>query len=211
MRGLVRLVVQGEVGKEVRKLERTMDALQVKNVALKAKVANLQATVHIEKAKRKRGKALMVRLCEEGEVKAIFYSPRKIQSARQRLKEEQQEKDAAEAQKEEEKRRKQQAKEEQQLLIAQRKAAREEARVQRETDKLQKQQRQKEVTEQRKLNKQLAAEARKVKQDQKIDRARSKLQLENIDVVNTSDREEGVQIRSSRFGRQIKPSKHFGR
>ena len=206
---MVRSVVQGEVEKEVRKLKRTMDALQVKNVALKAKVANLQATVNIEKAKRKRGKAFIVRLCEEDKVKAMFYSPSKIQAARQRLQEEQQEKDAAEAQREEEKRRKQQAKEEQQLLVAQRKAAREEARVQRETDKFQKQQRQKEVTEQRKLNKQLTAEARKVKQDQKIDRARSKLQPKNIDVVNTSDHEEGVQIRSSRFGRQIKPFKHF--
>ena len=74
-----------------------MDALQVKNMALKAKVANLQATVNIKKAKKKRGKALIVRLCKKNKVKAIFYSPSKIQAARQRLQKEQQEKDAAEA------------------------------------------------------------------------------------------------------------------
>ena len=53
--------------------------------------------MNIKKAKRKRDKALMVRLCEEDEVKAMFYSPSKIQAARQRLQEEQQKKDAAEA------------------------------------------------------------------------------------------------------------------
>jgi len=139
VRSLIRSVVQGEVGKEVRRLEKTVDALYVKNVALEARVANLKTTVNVEKAKRRRGKALMIRICEEGEVKAMFYSPNKLQAARQRLQEEQQEKDAAEAQKEEEKRRKQQVKEEKQLLIAQRKAAREETRIQREADKLQKQ------------------------------------------------------------------------
>ena len=74
--------MQGEVGKEVRKLEKTMDALCVKNVALEARVANLQTTVNIEKAKRKRGKALMNRIGQESEAKAIFYSPNKIQAAR---------------------------------------------------------------------------------------------------------------------------------
>ena len=97
IRSLVRNVVQGEVGKKVRKLKKTMDALCVKNVALKAEVANLQITVNIEKAKRKRGKAMMNTVGQEGEIKAIFYSPDKIPAARQRLQEEQQEKDAAEA------------------------------------------------------------------------------------------------------------------
>ncbi len=65
--------------------------------------------------------------------------------------------------------------------------------------------------EQRKINKQLAAEARKAKQDQRIDRARSKLQQEETDTANAENQKEEVQIRSSRFGRQIKPSKQFHR
>ena len=81
-----------------------MDALCVKNIALKAEVANLQTTVNIEKAKKKRGKAIMNRINQKGKIKAIFYSPDKIQAARQRLQKEQQKKDAAEAQKKEEKR-----------------------------------------------------------------------------------------------------------
>ena len=53
--------------------------------------------MNIEKAKRKRKKAIINRIGQKGEIKAIFYSPDKIQTARQRLQEEQQEKDAAEA------------------------------------------------------------------------------------------------------------------
>ena len=60
--------MHGEVGKEVRKFEKTMDALCVKNVALEVKVANLQATVSIKKAKRKRGKTLINRITQEGKV-----------------------------------------------------------------------------------------------------------------------------------------------
>ena len=51
-------------------------------MTLKAKVANLQATVYIKKVKKKRSKAFIVKLCKKGKVKAIFYSFRKIQSAR---------------------------------------------------------------------------------------------------------------------------------
>ena len=95
------------------------------------------------------------------------------------------------------------------MLIAQRKVAREEARIQCEADKLQKQQLQMEAAEQRKITKQLAAEARKAKQYQKIYRARSNLKHTETEVMHATNQEERDQTRSSRFGRQIKPSKQF--
>ena len=47
-------------------------------MALKAKVANLQATVNIKKIKKKRDKALIVRLYKKNKVKAMFYNFNKI-------------------------------------------------------------------------------------------------------------------------------------
>ena len=66
-------------------------------MTLKAKIANLQATVYIKKVKKKRSKAFIVRFYKKSKIKVIFYSPRKIQLARQRLKKKQQKKNAAKA------------------------------------------------------------------------------------------------------------------
>jgi len=88
----------GEViGPEARKLINTMDYLTTQNTILSAKVKDLQETVRLEKGKARRGKPLFDDLGVNGEVKAMFFSPSKIQRARERQREREIEKDSAQA------------------------------------------------------------------------------------------------------------------
>ena len=209
VRGLVLATVQGRVGKEVRKLTNTVDYLYSKNVQLEAKVANLQATMDIEKDKRRRKKPLLHQVGQEGEIKAMFWTPGKIGTVHRLQAEEAQAKTAAELQKEEERRQKQQAKEDKQLLMAQRKVSREKARLEREEEKQRKKRLREEAAEQRKADKQLTTEVQQAKKYLKNHRARSKLQQQEQNAAIEVDQEGGVPIRSSRSGRQLKPTRQF--
>ena len=124
---------------KTKKVINTIDQLIIENIILRVKTANLKAILRHEKDKRRRGKPLFDDLAVEGDMKAMFFSLSKIQRARDRQQEKVQEKDLAQAQKIEEKHQKQLAKEVKQLLIAQRKAGREEQRLQRLKEKAQKQ------------------------------------------------------------------------
>lgn len=91
--------MQGKVEKKVKKLEKTMNSLYVKNLVLEVRVANLQTMVNIEKVKRKHDKGIMSRFDQEGETKTMFFSSSKIKAAQQCLQEEKQKKDTTEIQK----------------------------------------------------------------------------------------------------------------
>ena len=88
--------MQGKVEKKVKKLEKTMNSLYVKNLVLEVRVANLQTMVNIEKVKRKHDKGIMSRFDQEGETKTMFFSSSKIKAAQQCLQEEKQKKDTTE-------------------------------------------------------------------------------------------------------------------
>ena len=177
---------------------------------LEAQVSSLQEPLFVEKGKRVRGKPLMNEYDFGGEAKAMFFSPSKIQGARQRREQLRQERTEAELRKEAEKLRKQQEKEAKQLLVVQRKAAREEVRLQRKEEQLKKQQQQAEQAEQRNVDKQLNKDVKQAKQCLKTRRARSKSQQQEKNAIKEVLEEEGGQSRSSRYGRQLKPHKHFG-
>jgi hypothetical protein len=211
-REVERMVKKG-MGQEIteggRKLVRTIDYQNTKIFVLEAKVASLQESLAIEKSRVRRGKGLKLPKPADGEPKAQFYSPNKIGEAKRRRQEEELEKNAAQAQKEEDKLRRIEAKKEKQILTDQRKAEREKQRLQREEEKRKKDQLRKEEAEQKAVDKQLTADVKKVKNYLKVSRARTKKQLEERDAVIKAVEEEGVEIRSSRFGRQIKPRKQF--
>jgi flagellar biosynthesis GTPase FlhF len=209
VRHIVKDVMGEVIGPEARKLINTMDYLTTQNTILSAKVKDLQETVRLEKGKARRGKPLFDDLGVNGEVKAMFFSPSKIQRARERQREREIEKDSAQAQKEEEKLRKQQEKEEKQAIIVQRKVAREEKRLQREVDRRQKQALQKEATQQRQINKQLRNEVKEAQKKQRNQRKQSVLQQLVDFAVNEVFEAERAQTRTSRSGRQIRPNQRF--
>ena len=209
VRRLLRDAVGEVMAPQSRKVINTIDRLTTENAILKAKTANLEATLRHEKSKIRRGKPLFDDLGVDGDMKAMFFSPGKIQRARERQKEKEQEKDTAQAQKIEDKRQKQLAKEEKQLLIAQRKAGREELRLQRLEEKAKKQVAQAAAQEQRKMDQQIRLEAQEThKQQKKVRQSSKSEQTAKNDVIKASKKEEG-EIRSSRFGRQIRDTKQF--
>lgn len=209
VRGMVQRAVGHAVTKEARKLINTVDHLQARNAILEVKVADLQETVYIEKGKRKRGKPLFDLIGPDNESKAVFFSPNKIQEARARRQETEEAKQAEEAQKIEDKCRKEQEKEEKQVLIAQRKVAREEAAHQRGVEREKKERLRKEAAESRAAEKQLKVDVQKVKEHLKNSQVRSKKQKEKSKAANLVQEEKEIEIRSSRYGRQLKSSKQF--
>ena len=134
---------------EARKIINTIDQLIIENIILRIKTTNLKTILRHEKDKRRRGKPLFNDLAMKGDMKAMFFSLSKIQRARDRQQKKMQKKDLAQAQKIEKKHQKQLAKEVKQLFIAQRKAGREEQRLQRLKEKAQKQINQAATQEQR--------------------------------------------------------------
>ncbi|MCJ1414083.1 hypothetical protein MMC32_000408 [Xylographa parallela] len=170
---------------------------------------DLRETVRLEKNRRRRGKPLFDDLGVENDGGAMFFSPSKIQRARDRQKEKEQERDLLQAQKKENKHQKQLAKEEKQLLTAQRKAGREEQRLQRLKEKAEKQAIQAEAQKQRIVDRQLRLE---LENDQKQEKKRrqalkSKQMVEN-EAIEVPE-QEGSEIRTSRFGRQLRTAKQF--
>ena len=209
VRRLVRDAVGEALAPQSRKIINTIDRLTTENTILKAKNTDLQETLRLEKNKRRRGKPLFNDLGIDGETKAMFFSPSKIQRARDRQLEKEQEKDLVQAQKAEEKHQKQLAKEEQRLLTAQRKAGREGMRLQRQKEEAQKQADQARAKEERMIDQQLKQDLVEAKKLLKKVRQSSKLQQEVENEVIEVPEEEGGQIRASRFGRQLKASKQF--
>ena len=64
--------------KKTKKLVNIVNYLQTRNVILKAKIADLQETVYIEKSKKKREKPLFDLVDFDNELKVMFFSFNKI-------------------------------------------------------------------------------------------------------------------------------------
>ena len=137
---------------KTRKIINTIDQLIIENIILRVKTTNLKTILRHEKNKKRREKFLFNDLTMKNDMKIMFFSLSKIQRARNRQQKKMQEKDLAQTQKIEKKHQKQLAKEVKQLLIAQRKAGREEQRLQRLKEKAQKQINQTATQEQRQVN-----------------------------------------------------------
>ncbi len=176
---------------------------------LKAENEDLRRTVRIERSRRRREKPLFDDLGVNDEAKGVFFSPNKIQAARdrqiQRIEEEQQ----AAIQKAEEKEQRKLRKLEEQRLIAERKVEREKKKAERKKEaKRKKKLRAKELKQRRLVQEQKL----KAKELQKWQKKKSKeVEVQQFtDFVAIEEVERGPsQIRSTRAGRQFKASKRF--
>jgi hypothetical protein len=134
VRKLVLEVSNDQRSKQVRKLENTIYHLNSKIAILTRENKNLTYTVKHEKKRRKRGKALIPQFrALEGEG-AIFFSPTKIQQARQLEAQREAKKEAEQAAKQVAKEEQQQIKIAKQEEAIQKKQHREEQRVKKQAD-----------------------------------------------------------------------------
>ncbi len=202
--------VVGEViGSEARKLNNTMEKLTTDVALLKAENEGLRRTVRIERSCRRRGKSLFDDLEVNGEAKGVFFSPNKIQAARdrqiQRIEEEQQ----AAIQKAEEKEQRKLRKLEEQRLIAERKVEREKKKAEREEEAKRKKKLRAKELKQRRLVQEQKLKAKELQKWQKKKSKEVKVQ-QFTDFVAIEEVERGPsQIRSTRAGRQFKAPKRF--
>ena len=130
---LLRQVVSDVYNERSKKLSSTMHHLSTENILLKLRCEGLENALLNEKKKRQRGKPLLFELRAPEDGYAVFYSPGKIQQARQLQSEKEAAEELAKASKEQEKLRRQQEKQEKQRLIEERKqirAANKELRIQ---------------------------------------------------------------------------------
>ncbi|KAI9034714.1 uncharacterized protein KD926_007168, partial [Aspergillus affinis] len=101
-----------------------MHHLSTENIILKLRCQGLEEALQLEKKKRQRGKPLLFELRAPEDGYAVFYSPKKIQQARDLQAEKDEALQLAKTSKEEERLRKQRDKEEKRLLIEERKRIR---------------------------------------------------------------------------------------
>ncbi len=205
----MKLVVEEVIGSEARKLNNTMKKLTTDVALLKAENEGLRRTVRIERSRRRREKPLFDDLGVNDEAKGVFFSPNKIQAARdrqiQRIEEEQQ----AAIQNAEEKEQRELRKLEEQRLIAERKVKREKKKAEREEEAKRKKKLRAKELEQRRLVQEQKLKAKELQKGQKKKSKEVEVQ-QFTDFVAIEEVERGPsQIRSTRAGRQFKAPKRF--
>ena len=128
MRRLVKSAVGDVIGPEVRKLSNTLEQLAAKNSILEAENQGLRRAVFIEKKKRTRAKPLFDALRDDS--KSLWFSPTKIQQARELVVVKEDKKAKLAEQKMMEKEERQIQKEAKAAEVAQRKVERQQAQFQ---------------------------------------------------------------------------------
>lgn len=117
-------VVEDVYSENTRKLSLAMHNLSTENILLKLQCEGLQIALQNEKKKRQRGKPLQFQLKASDDGGAVFYSPQKIQQARDLQLGKERAAEQLKASKEEQKVRRQQEKEAKQRLIEDRRKIR---------------------------------------------------------------------------------------
>ncbi|CEL05785.1 hypothetical protein ASPCAL06900 [Aspergillus calidoustus] len=118
---LLNRVVTDIYDKNTKKLSSTMHHLSTENIILKLRCQGLESALQNEKKKRQRGKPLQFELAAPENGGVVFYSPQKVQQARDLQTQKDEAIQLAKASKEQEKVRRQLAKEEKQRLLEERK------------------------------------------------------------------------------------------
>ncbi|RDI78219.1 hypothetical protein Vi05172_g11826 [Venturia inaequalis] len=113
IRAMFQVAIQEDNPRMARKLQNSMVSLQAQLAIVKAENEGLRLAVTTEKRRRKRGKPLIEDLRDKADGRAMFFSPKKIQQAKDKMEQKEREKDKAEALKEAEKEAKRAAKVEQ--------------------------------------------------------------------------------------------------
>ena len=121
---LLKEVVSNVYDEKVQKLNDTIMHLSTENILVKLRCTGLENALQNEQKKRQRGKPLQLQLQAPEDGNAIFYSPKKIQQARDLQAEKEEAIRLAKAAKAEDKIRRQQEKEEKKHLMEERKRIR---------------------------------------------------------------------------------------
>jgi hypothetical protein len=121
---LLKQVVSDVYDQNTKKLSCTMHHLSTENILLKLRCQGLENALLNEQKKRQRGKPLAFNLPASEDGNAVFYSPKKVQQARDLQAEKEKAIQLTKASKEEEKFRRQQEKKEKQRLVEERKRIR---------------------------------------------------------------------------------------
>ncbi len=202
--------VVGEViGPEARRLNNTMEKLTTDVALLKAENKDLRRTVRIERSCRRRGKPLFDDLEVNGETKKVFFSPNKIQAARDHQIQRIEEKQQAAIQKADEKEQRELRKLEKQRLIAERKVKREKKKAKRKKEAKRKKKLWAKELKRRRLVQKQKLKAKELQKEQKKKSKEVKVQ-QFTDFVSIEQVERGSsQIRFTRAERQNKASKRF--
>lgn len=196
---LVKSAVGDVIGPEVRKLSNTLEQLAAKNSILEAENKGLRRAVFIEKKKRTRARPLFDLLRDDS--KSLWFSPTKIQQARELAVVKEDEKAKLAEQKRIEKEERQIQKEVNAAEVAQRKVEKQQAQLR----KAQELEEKKAAREETKLAKQAAQQIQISLKEQAKGRKKKTppipIQKEVILVEDFTTKEEVVEIENGRLGR----------
>ena len=209
IRRLMKNVVGDILGSDVRKLSNTLQKLTTENSILTHENEGLRRAVFIEKGRRKRGKPLFELLREDDEVKAMFFSPTKIQHARDQQSHKQQEKQRLEAERQHEKLQKLREKEAKAKAIQQRKCDREAARVCKQQEMKEKKAIREQAREDRQIQQQLQRELKGQKEKAEKNRKTSKPAEPVVITASTAQEVAGPLTASSRPMRIRRTPQHL--
>ncbi|THC86978.1 hypothetical protein EYZ11_013576 [Aspergillus tanneri] len=186
-----------------------MHRLSTESILLKLRCEGLENALQNEQKRRKRGKPLIFNLRAPEDGYAVFYSPRKIQQARDLQMEKEKAIQLAKASKEKEKIRRQQEKEEKQRLVEERKrirASNRELRIQ-EAEQKRHQKAEKRLAKEADL--QLQNDFKRVKRGKKKPSRPSTAKDQEDIVEPAADVIEEAPLAVNRRGRQIRLPQRF--
>jgi hypothetical protein len=209
IRQLYRSIIGESLSVEARRLANTIDRLTTENALLKAENEGLRRGLTDEKKRRKRGKPLFYELASDEETKAIFFSPSKVQRARELYEAKEEEAKQAKLQKQERKIQKEIEREDKARLVKQRKIEREKARILREEEKAAKALARAEALQQRQVTQQLKNEQEQAKKNKRNTKPSTVPKVSNVVII--PDDEEVVQgnIQMARPRRQPRLPQHL--
>ncbi|KAF2194337.1 hypothetical protein K469DRAFT_196271, partial [Zopfia rhizophila CBS 207.26] len=189
--------------KNSQKLYQTINHLTTENVLLKLKTKGLANALFIEQKRRQRSKPLHLELRAPEIGMAIFYSPNKVQQARDRAREKEEAVRITREEKKKEKLRKEEEKAENKRLLEERKAAQAIERRERAAEKALKQIKKEEAKFARKARRQLKNDSKQMKDKRK--KAIKTIVIESDEEIESASPDEVVEATSvqTRRGRKI--------
>jgi hypothetical protein len=206
---LLKQVVSDVYDQKVQRLNDTMMSLSTQNILLKLQCAGLERALQNEQKKRQRGKPLQLELRAPEDGNAIFYSPKKIQQARDLQAEKEEAARLAKAVKEEDKLQRQREKEEKRQLIEERKRIRAYTKSMREQEQAEKRRQKEEMKAAKQADLQLQNDIKQAnKGKKKAQEPTAAKEKEDINNKSKEDVEEAPTV-VNRRGRQIRLPQRF--
>lgn len=206
----IRQLVRDETAEVVNgKLLRKYEAVTTENAILKHRLALAEETIQIQNKRKPRGKPLIEEIRDEGEEKAMWISPKKIERILERNEEKEQEKREKQAEKQQriEQRAINKAQREQQLLD--RKAEREKRRAKKAQLEADRKAAQEAKKEQRAAKAQQLSEAKSLKKRSQKNQKQITEAETSISQSEAMDRQIVVEPLKTRSGRITKPTRRF--